>query len=336
MSIQLVVIVASISCGAVGLLIWPLVNYLRKCLIFDHPNERSSHVVATPKGAGLVFVPVICVTWFGVAWTFDDTRLVEISLLVFAGLLLALISWIDDLRSLPVVPRLAIHIAVVLVVTIGSPGLTTVFTDLLGPGMGMVFAVVLWVWFINLFNFMDGIDGISGVNILTISIGIGLTVLITNTADSSLMLYASCMAGAAMGFLIWNWPPARVFLGDVGSAPLGFFVGWLLLSLLQSEAYMAAVILPAYYLVDATLTLIKRAIRKEKFWQAHREHCYQMGVQRGLSQRWVCCVVLMVNVGLIGLALLSVLWSPALALIGAVVLVSGLLVYLCGWRSAAY
>jgi UDP-N-acetylmuramyl pentapeptide phosphotransferase/UDP-N-acetylglucosamine-1-phosphate transferase len=336
MNLQVMIIVVALAAGTVvGVLLWPLIRYLRSKAILDHPNERSSHHIATPKGAGLIVVPVICIAWLGICWAFDRARLADILPLIGGGGLIFVVSWIDDLKGLSAIPRLATHVLAAASAVWLSPGISSYLVGIVGGPLGMILTVILWVWFINLFNFMDGIDGITGVNTTTICIGIALVVILAGGSDTRHALYASVVAGVALGFLIWNVPPARLFLGDVGSAPLGFFVGWLLLSLLQSENYVAALILPGYYLADATLTLLKRAARQEKIWQAHREHFYQLAVRRGTSHARVCIVILAANTGLISLALMGTLWGTNLVLAGAGVLVTILLVYLGGGRSVS-
>ena len=146
---------------------------------------------------------------------------------------------------------------------------------------------------------MDGIDGITSVE--TIVIGVGVFLI----SDGPTAFLGGILAAAATGFLKWNWNPAKVFLGDVGSIPLGFLLGWLLLNLAGNGHWAAAIILPAYYLTDATITLIGRAIKGEKLWQAHRQHFYQKAVQRGLSHEYVATMVAFLGAVLIMLAWLA-------------------------------
>ncbi|MHA1568589.1 MAG: MraY family glycosyltransferase, partial [Alphaproteobacteria bacterium] len=188
-------------------------------------------------------------------------------------------------------------------------------------------AGLVWLWFINLFNFMDGIDGMAGGE--AVSLGLGLFLLSTFAAlDPSIGDPALLAIAAGLGFLVWNWHPARIFLGDVGSVPLGFLFGWLLLGAAARGYWAPALILPLYYLADATLTLLRRLARGELVWRAHREHFYQCAVQRGLSHAEVVLAVLAANAGLVALALAAALgWTwPALA--GAVLVVAALLWYL--------
>jgi len=189
-------------------------------------------------------------------------------------------------------------------------------------GLALV-AVVYWV---NLFNFMDGIDGLAGSE--TIAVALGYLALLTyaGLADPFWRL-ALVIAASAAGYLFWNWHPARVFMGDAGSIPLGFLVGWLMLDLALRGQWAAGLILPLYFVADATFTLLARAYRGEKLWQAHRQHFYQRAVLGGATPARVVCRVGAANVMLVVLALASVS-HPVPALIAAVAIVAGLLGHL--------
>ena len=160
---------------------------------------------------------------------------------------------------------------------------------------------------------MDGIDSITGVEAGCIGIGIAL-IAMQFPSFSIDPLLPTAIAAAAIGFLWWNWHPAKIFLGDVGSVPLGYLLGWLLLNLASSGFWAPALILPLYYLADATITLVRPAARGERVWEAHREHFYQRAVQGGRSHAQVSTGVGLCNVALLGLAALSLAWPlPALA-----------------------
>jgi len=174
----------------------------------------------------------------------------------------------------------------------------------------------LWVWFINLFNFMDGIDGIASVEAIAISIGIFIIVRKLGFNEQSLILSLSCGA-ATLGFLRWNWHPAQIFLGDVGSIPLGFLLGWMLLGLAANGAWSPALILPLYFLIDATWTLIQRIINRERFWEAHRQHFYQRAVASGLKHDQVAWIVGVANLFLIMLAIVAARGLPEAAILAA-------------------
>src|SRR5262249_988511 len=138
-----------------------------------------------------------------------------------------------------------------------------IFQGWLPTGPDAIAAALLWVWFVNLFNFMDGIDGIAGSEAAAIGIGISLVAV----GDAGLAWPAAAIIGAALGFLMWNWMPARIFLGDVGSVPLGYLLGYLLYRLTLHGQWQAALILPLYFLADATITLLRRLARRGRVGQ---------------------------------------------------------------------
>ncbi len=292
---------------------------LSRRAILDHPNERSSHRVPTPRGGGLAVVPVLIIAWIAVAaWGAAPPA----PTLVLCGLALALgaLSWIDDLDHLSPLWRLFGQAAAVTaaLLAVAPPG--PYFGGWLPGPLDTMAAGLLWVWYINLFNFMDGIDGITGVEAATSGAGIAVVAVLAGLGPM-LPAFGLTLAAAALGFLWWNWQPARIFLGDVGSVPLGFVIGWLLLTLAAQGEGAAAIILPLYYLADATLTLGRRALRGEKVWRAHRQHFYQQAVQGGASHARVSGMVLAADGLLVLLAAAAALGStgPALAAAGLVV-----------------
>ncbi len=292
-----------------------LIAYLKKRAILDHPNHRSSHTTPTLKGAGLVIIPVITIIWVILQRLSETHYNFEILIISAIALVIAGVSWIDDLRNLSALFRLATHLIAVTVALYFMPDDSLVWQGLLPPFLDKVFAALAWVWFINLFNFMDGIDGISGVQAMSIGIGVCLIGLLGATPQTGLLPFGSVIVGASLGFLFWNWHPAKIFLGDVGSAPLGFLLGWLLLSLAYNGAWAAALILPGYYLADATLTLIKRMVQGKRIWQAHNEHYYQKAVQSGMSHTRVCGAIIITNTILIGCAIYAVAGSRVTGLV---------------------
>ncbi len=315
-------VVFGMSTAATAVLL-PVLGRLRS---LDRPNERSSHETPTPKGAGLAVMGVLLSAWAVFLWLApkpDGGAL----LVLAAALALAGISWLDDLRGLSPVPRLTAQAAAVAVGIWALAGEAPVFQGLLSPWLDRIATGLVWLWFINLFNFMDGIDGMAGGE--AASLGLGLFLLASFAAldpavgDPALLATAACL-----GFLVWNWHPARIFLGDVGSVPLGFLFGWLLLGAAARGYWAPALILPLYYLADSTLTLLRRLARGELVWRAHREHFYQRAVQRGLSHADVVLAVLAGNAALIALALAAALGWTVPALIAAAFVVTGLLWHL--------
>ena len=297
---------------------------LRKRAILDRPNARSSHVVPTPRGGGLGIVPVVLVAWALIATSQGGPS--GLGAVLPAALLLAIVSWIDDLRGLSAAIRLLFHSAAIAVGLFALPGESLIFGGLLPLPIDRLGAGLIWLWFVNLFNFMDGIDGISGVELITLGLGLALVAAVSDGLGTAPLL-AVTLAGAAAGFLVWNWSPARIFLGDVGSVPLGYLAGWLLLQTAAAGHPWAAIILPLYYLADATITLLRRLLRKERIWEAHREHFYQRAVQWGLSHGQVASRIIATNLALVALATMTPrlgVWAVALAAMAVAILIAEL------------
>jgi|HubBroStandDraft_1064217.scaffolds.fasta_scaffold00539_14 UDP-N-acetylmuramyl pentapeptide phosphotransferase/UDP-N-acetylglucosamine-1-phosphate transferase len=319
--LALTVLCLALSAVATGrVLVW-----LRQRQILDHPNSRSSHDRPTPRGGGLAVVPVVVLCWTVLA----VLGLVPLGTLaaVVAASALAILSWRDDQSNLPVSVRLVAQFAAVLVGLFSLPGSGPVFQGLLPPVLDFFATALLWVWFVNLFNFMDGIDGITASETVTIGLGVALIALFAEDFESGAVPLGLSIAAAALGFLAWNWHPAKLFLGDVGSIPLGFLLGWLLLGLATTGSWAPALILPLYYLTDATLTLAIRLARRRRVWEAHREHFYQHAVQHGSSHAEVVLRIAGINLALVLLALMATDW-PFLAVALAASAVAGLLVWL--------
>ena len=298
-----------------------MLRVLARRRILDHPNERSSHERATPRGAGIAVTGALLAAWVVIAALAPAARS-TVAWIVPGALLLAIVSWRDDLKSLPALPRFVAQLVAVAagLATFGDDGL--IFQGLLPLWADRLMAAVAWLWFVNLFNFMDGIDGLAGTETVAIGLGVALLALLVG-GSPALVALALAAAGAALGFLPWNWHPARIFLGDVGSVPLGFVLGWLLLSAAAAGQWAAALILPLYYLADATLTLLRRLLRGERVWRAHREHFYQRAVQGGRSHGEVVALVASADAVLIALAFGASQWPwPMLA---AAVVAVGLL-----------
>lgn len=299
-------LIAGLAFLAVLVLIAPLKRWLERRAVLDRPNPRSSHAAPVPRGAGLVVVPVAVA-----AWTALNRGAGPDVVAASLALLLAAISWLDDLRGLGVLARLVVQIGTVVAALAVLPADALVFQGALPLMLDRAASLVLWLWFINLYNFMDGIDGLSGVATATIGLG---TVLALGIAGHSggLAAEALVLAAAALGFLAWNRPPARIFLGDVGSIGLGFLVGWVLLRLATEGFWAAALLLPLYHLGDATLTLALRLARGDRIWIAGRAHFYQRGAAAFGGHAPVLGRILAVKLVLLALAVLTAA-QPALA-----------------------
>ncbi len=301
-----------------------LIPYLARRAL-DRPNERSSHTRVTPRGAGLALIPIAAMGWFALAMLQGDANLAWVAV---GALALCAVSWSDDRASLSPLTRLAVHVIVVGALLGRLPPETLHFQGLLPLWADRLMAAFAWLWFVNLFNFMDGIDGISGIETTAIGIGVALLAGMMGLGGS-LIPASAALAGVAVGFLWLNWHPAKVFLGDAGSVPIGLMLGWLLLDLAARGLWLPALILAFYYFTDATITLLRRLLRGERVWQAHREHFYQRAVARGLTHAQVSTLVGSADVLLIGAALLA-LAQPMLGAFAAILVTAGLLLLLNG------
>ncbi len=246
---------------------------------------------------------------------------------------LIFVSWLDDKKSLSPLLRLGAHAAAIALTLITIPRDAYFFSDLNLPlWLDRLIAFFAWLWFINLTNFMDGIDGITGVETTHLCIAYLLIQLLFTAYAANPHgpfpqdHYAAALLGGILGFLVWNWPPAKLFLGDVGSIPIGYLLGFLMLMVSGTVNWFVALSLPAYYLADATITLVRRMLKGEKFWQAHRQHFYQKAALR-VGHKPVLFAIMGTNLIILGLCISSItagLW----VLIGVPLVVAILLWYL--------
>ena len=298
-----------------------MTRWLSERGLLDHPGERSSHDRPVPKGAGAAVVAVLLTIWIALAlmgWV--PRGILGISML---GVVLAAVSWRNDHKDMSVTLRLAVQIGAVTVALLGWPGRGLLFQGLLPHWLDQAVTGIAWVWFINLFNFMDGADGMTGVETVVIGIGVSVIGAFTGFGPEGYLLLGVTLAAVAVGFLPWNWYPARVFLGDVGSVPLGFVVGWLLLELASHGYWAPTLVLVLYYLADATLTLLRRMLNREPFWRAHRTHFFQRALARDGNHAAVVRLILVGNLGLAAAAVAAI-WQP-LPAVGAGVLITAAL-----------
>lgn len=272
-------------------------RYAIRVQLLDRPNERSSHTEATPRGGGVAIVAsyLLFCGIFAVAG-FIDIKLC--SALLGSGLLVAVLGFIDDRWHVAARWRFVGHAAAIAwaLYLIGPLPPVPVFGWFFDLGFGTpLLAAVYAVWSINLFNFMDGIDGIASVEAITIALcGALLWWLVDPHGDWPLaVLFAACVGG----FLIWNFPPARIFMGDAGSGFLGLVIAVLALWSARHDSHLfwAWVILGGCFMVDATTTLLRRVFRGERFHEAHRNHAYQYAARKHGGHKPVTLTVLAIN-----------------------------------------
>jgi len=295
------VVAAALSAGLILALQPYLVRYA-----MARPNARSSHKQPTPQGGGIAVVAATLASiWLGVLLSSPALQggLGPLLALSLAVVVLALVGAIDDIRGLGPGPRLLIQIVAVGVVIWALPADFRVVPRLPWP---VERALLLFggVWIVNLVNFMDGLDWMTVAEVVPVSAGVALLGTI-GTAPPLAVLIALALLGAIVGFAPFNRPVARLFLGDVGSLPIGLLLGWLMLLLAGRGHIVSALLLPLYYLADATLTLGLRIARREAIWQAHRTHFYQRATDGGFSVQEIVVRVFVLNVALATLALVS-------------------------------
>jgi UDP-N-acetylmuramyl pentapeptide phosphotransferase/UDP-N-acetylglucosamine-1-phosphate transferase len=319
-----VVVVAALL---TALLIVVLLPWLTRVALAK-PNARSSHRVPTPQGGGIAVIVATLVTAGAAFQVFSFNALtMPIPAIAIAVIAMACLGAAADIKPLPVGLRLLLQAAIIEGVLYAMP-----------TGLHVVPAIPLWIeryvlligalWFVNLVNFMDGIDWMTVAEVIPLTAALA----ILGFADR-LPAYATVLSlalgGATAGFAWFNRPVARIFLGDVGSLSIGLILGILLLFVAGGGHPVAALIMPLYYLADATITLLRRVVRGEKITQAHRTHFYQRATDKGFTVMDIVTRVFAINLGLGALAILTVVvpgWASSIAaLIVSVALVGWLL-----------
>ena len=268
-------------------------------LVPDTPNSRSLHSQVMPKGGGLVII-VSTASLIGIYQAlYQSIAVMHVLIALLVGCI-AVLGWFDDRHNLKIQTRIVaqIVIACVMVYLLARfQGINIAGYRFEPPDWILFVALVIWiVWMTNLFNFMDGIDGLVATQSTIASIV--LAVWFYHAGAFGLVLLNLTLAGALVGFTVLNWRPARVFLGDVGSLSLGIYfavmgvIGW-------TEYHLAVdafVLLYGLMLFDATLTLVIRILRRERWWEAHQSHFYQRLVRLGYNHAQVTSLAVMVTV----------------------------------------
>lgn len=285
--------------------------------VMDSPNARSSHTAPTPRGGGISVLATIGIALLAggilglAAW--DDVVTLGVGMAA-----LGIVGWMDDRRGVPASWRLSAHAVAAswtLVRMGGLPAITVGDSAFQLGAFGYVLGILGIVWSINLFNFMDGIDGLAGSQSLlifgTASVALWLR------GDHSLSLIAAIIAAASTGFLVWNWPPAKIFLGDAGSGAIGYLISAIALASENRGAMpvIAFGILGGVFVADATVTLLRRIGKGHGAAEAHRDHAYQRLARAWASHAAVTVGAAIVTVFLAATAMLATT-SPALLVPG--------------------
>ena len=286
-----------------GVLAWLMTAMLRRYALsrslLDIPNERSSHTLATPRGGGLSFV----ITFLVALSVLGGWGYVKPSVLVSllgAGGLVALVGFMDDHGHIAARWRLLGHFIAAgwgLFWIGGLPPITIFGVPLSAAWLSIIIGLLYLVWLLNLYNFMDGIDGIASIEAICVCLGGSLLYWLTGHAQEAVL--PMLLAATVAGFLVWNFPPARIFMGDAGSGFLGIVLGLLALMAgwINPLLFWGWLILLGVFVVDATFTLARRLLRGDKVYQAHRSHAYQYASRRYAGHRPVSLAVAAINLG---------------------------------------
>jgi UDP-N-acetylmuramyl pentapeptide phosphotransferase/UDP-N-acetylglucosamine-1-phosphate transferase len=293
-----------------------------------HPTARSSHVKSTPQGGGIAIIAavigVVACVFLITPDLFDHPRNIAITLAASVGI--ASVGVTDDVCPMEAFPRLCLQTITTGVMIAALPADLRVI-HFLPWGFERVCLLIVGVWFLNLVNFMDGIDWMTVAEVVPVTAALGVFGLI-GMLPLEATVVAVALCGAIIGFAPFNRPVAQLFLGDVGSLSIGFLLAWLLTLLAGSGHLAAAVLLPLYYLADATVTLVRRLCRREAIMQAHRSHFYQKAVDGDFTVTQIINRVFAANVVLAALAATSLFVSVTFQFVTIIlgsILVCGLL-----------
>ena len=293
------------------------------------PNPRSSHKAPTPQGGGIAVIGATLVVSLGVLSFLGKLSGNPWPLVVIlaAVLLIATVGVLADKHPIAPAPRLVLQTFAVAAVLATLPPELRILPIL--PWWGeRLFLLVGLLWFVNLVNFMDGIDWLTVTERSCRSPQRSVCSVWFGILPPAAIVVSLALCGATIGFAFFNRPVAMLFLGDVGSLPIGLLLGWLLLVLAGNGARAAAILLPLYYLADSTITLIRRAVNREPVWQAHRSHFYQRATDRGFTVLEIVARVFVVNLALATLAVATIVLPSRTTDIAALIIGAALVAWL--------
>jgi UDP-N-acetylmuramyl pentapeptide phosphotransferase/UDP-N-acetylglucosamine-1-phosphate transferase len=286
-----------------------LLPFLRRHALAT-PNQRSSHRAPVPQGGGAAVIIATVAVAAVVLWSVSGGGGTQLIVVFSTALALAIVGAVDDVISLEALPRLLLQSACVAIVVAALPPELRILPIL--PFWTERLAIfIAGLWFVNLVNFMDGIDWMMVAEVVPVTLGVSIFSF-AGALSWDVGIVALALCGGIAGFAPFNRPVARLFLGDVGSLPIGLLLGWQLAQLAGSHL-TAAILLPLYYVADATLTLLARSTRGEPVMQAHRSHFYQRAMDRGMTAYQIVGYVFVVNVVLIVLATTTLFFTSHLA-----------------------
>lgn len=276
-------------------------RYALKYSVMDEPNDRSSHSIPTPTGGGLsISLAFITGVILLAVWAMIPVNIAVA--LGGGGLLVSFIGWIDDHRNTAAIWRAIFYLIAAVWALFWIDGFNSIdlgVYDLHMPYIGNLLAVLGIAWLTNLYNFMDGTDGIAGIQAISTALLSGI--LFWMDTQQGIALICFILTAASAGFLVWNWPPAKIFMGDVGSCLIGFTFGVLALigEKTGSVPILIWMIMLAIFICDATLTLLRRIAKGERWYSAHKSHAYQRFIQLGASHKKLALWVLSINIAML-------------------------------------
>ncbi len=314
-----------------------LIPFLTRMSLVDYPTKRSNHFSLVPKGAGILIVPLLIFS-ISIIFFFKNILTTQWIIFVLSLAILYSVSLIDDIKNLSASSRLFVHFISVAISIFALKNEIMFFMEnnvlsWINHDPLVIFYIicgvltVLWIWIINLFNFMDGMDGLTCIQVLSLAILTNLLsvfgLLSENFQHLSLVLISLFLA-----FFKLNRPPAKIFLGDVGSIPVGFITGLILIkALLNDGPFIPIIIVLMFYFFDSTITLFNRLIKKKKIMQAHSDHFYQKILRAGQTHNQVLKKIIVLFIVLLFLAMLS-LTFPLSSFLFSVVITLSFLIYL--------
>lgn len=320
-----IVAVAIFACSFA--LTWGLRIYALKNNVIDVPNQRSSHSVPTPRGGGVAIVISFLI---GIV-VFSALGFVPVSQMLslfIAGVVTAVVGFLDDHGHIAARWRLLMHFLAAAsgLYFLGQFPVIDLFGYPLSAGwLGMIFGLVYLAWMLNLYNFMDGINGLASMEAIMFALLSGLLIMFSvpdgmETSQFAIMALLGC---AALGFIFWNFPTAKIFMGDAGSGFLGITIGLIVLhvALLDSKLFLAEICLLGVFIVDATVTLLRRLIGGKKVYEAHASHTYQILARKFGSHKPVT----------LGAFVINVVWLFPVAMLIATGSVTGVIGVLIAW-----
>ncbi|HJD65079.1 MAG TPA: glycosyltransferase family 4 protein [Rickettsia endosymbiont of Diachasma alloeum] len=325
MNINSYILLFIFSFIATTILTYILTKYFKIIGLVDIPSQRRSHNKITPRGGGLAIVVVVMAALSSFEYI-TSGLLINSAKILPPLFVIATVSFLDDLKPVPVLIRLITHlICSAFVISLFIP---RDFAVNIPIPIYLIFIILIIALsgFVNIYNFMDGIDGMSCIE----SIHLSSTMLILCLLQFQVLANPyfifsinTIILSCSIGFLIFNWQPAKIFLGDVGSISLGFLLGLclLLLATTNINLFVACFIASLYYLTDAVLTILIRLVNKEKIWQPHLKHFFQKAVKKGKSHKRVVSIIAVCNVFLMMLSVLS-LYSPIISVMLALAVIA--------------